>query len=291
MQLDIIQRADQITLPENAETMQVLKGGPVDTGRGFVLHWSDFFIQDATLNIDDGICLTATVDILKAIAKGTGPKHAILALGYAGWAPGQLKNEIQHNGWLHCDADADLIFGDDVDERSCARCARSASIPACCRTRPGTREVKFVGWANAYAVPTVYQRYVSWMVGTRKPACDDYGYGNLLRRLLLHRWLGAGHRRAAHVAGLRLVVAAHAVHGLAVVPHHEVMQRPLMDMNELGLRGVLGQIAQQQPHLGDAHASITPACDDRYSDLRRCTGWVRTSRCSTGLNIAFSSSE
>ena len=68
--------------------MQVLKGGPVDTGRGFVLHSSDFFIKDATLNIDDGICLTATVDILKAIAKGTGPKHAILALGYAGWAPG-----------------------------------------------------------------------------------------------------------------------------------------------------------------------------------------------------------
>ena len=117
VQLDIIKTADQITLPENAETMKVLKGGPVDTGRGFVLHSSDFFIQDATLNIDEGICLTATVDILKAIAKGSGPKHAILALGYAGWAPGQLENEIQHNGWLHCDADADLIFGDDVDEK------------------------------------------------------------------------------------------------------------------------------------------------------------------------------
>jgi putative transcriptional regulator len=117
VQLDIIQKADQIALPEHAESMQVLKGGPVDTGRGFVLHSSDFFIEDATLNIDDGICLTATVDILKAIAKGTGPKHAILALGYAGWAPGQLENEIQHNGWLHCDADADLIFGDDVDDK------------------------------------------------------------------------------------------------------------------------------------------------------------------------------
>jgi putative transcriptional regulator len=114
---NIIQKADQIKLPENAETMQVLKGGPVDTGRGFVLHSSDFFIKDATLNIDEGICLTATVDILKAIAKGTGPKHAILALGYAGWAPGQLENEIQHNGWLHCDADPDLIFGDDVDDK------------------------------------------------------------------------------------------------------------------------------------------------------------------------------
>ena len=117
VQLDIIKTADQITLPENAETMKVLKGGPVDTGRGFVLHSSDFFIKDATLNIDDGICLTATVDILKAIAKGSGPKHAILALGYAGWAAGRLENEIQHNGWLHCAADADLIFGGDVEEK------------------------------------------------------------------------------------------------------------------------------------------------------------------------------
>jgi putative transcriptional regulator len=117
VQLDIIDKADQIKLPEHAETMKVLKGGPVETGRGFVLHSSDFFIKDATLPIDDGICLTATVDILKAIAKGAGPKHAILALGYAGWAPGQLENEIQDNGWLHVAADDDLIFGNDVEEK------------------------------------------------------------------------------------------------------------------------------------------------------------------------------
>lgn len=117
VQLDIIDKADQIKLPENAETMRVLKGGPVETGRGFVLHSSDFFIKDATLPIDEGICLTATVDILKAIAKGAGPKHAILALGYAGWAPGQLENEIQENGWLHCAADQDLIFGSDIEEK------------------------------------------------------------------------------------------------------------------------------------------------------------------------------
>jgi putative transcriptional regulator len=117
VQLDIIKEADQIKLPETAESMKVLKGGPVDTGRGFVLHSSDFYIENATLRIDDGICLTATVDILKAIAKGSGPKHAILALGYAGWAPGQLENEIQGNGWLHCDADQDLIFGGDVEEK------------------------------------------------------------------------------------------------------------------------------------------------------------------------------
>jgi putative transcriptional regulator len=117
VQLNIIDKDHQITLPDAAESLKVLKGGPVETGRGFVLHSSDFFIKDATLPIDDGICLTATLDILKAIASGTGPKQAILALGYAGWAPGQLENEIQHNGWLHCDADPDLIFGRNVEDK------------------------------------------------------------------------------------------------------------------------------------------------------------------------------
>jgi putative transcriptional regulator len=117
MQLDIIDQADEIILPAKAEAMQVMKGGPVDTGRGFVLHSSDFFIKDATLPIDDGICLTATLDILKAIAKGDGPQHAILALGYAGWAPGQLENEMQENGWLNCPADSELIFGHDVEDK------------------------------------------------------------------------------------------------------------------------------------------------------------------------------
>ena len=65
--------------------------------------------------IDAGISLTATLDILKAMARGRGPNQAILALGYAGWAPGQLEAEIQHNGWLHCPADADLIFDNAID--------------------------------------------------------------------------------------------------------------------------------------------------------------------------------
>src|SRR3984893_105709 len=115
VQLEVIPAADLIQLPSRAETVKVLKGGPVETGRGFVLHTADFFIENSTLPIDDGICLTATLDILKAIARGDGPASAVLALGYAGWAPGQLENEIQENGWLHCTADSDLIFGTDND--------------------------------------------------------------------------------------------------------------------------------------------------------------------------------
>src|SRR4051812_36077710 len=117
VQLDVIPAADRIVLPVRAEAVKVLKGGPVETGRGFVLHSADFYIENSTLPIDEGVCLTATVDILKAIARGNGPNSAILALGYAGWAPGQLETEIQQNGWLHCAADKDLIFGTDIETK------------------------------------------------------------------------------------------------------------------------------------------------------------------------------
>jgi putative transcriptional regulator len=114
VKLDVIPAADVIRLPSRAGVVKVLRGGPVETERGFVLHSADFFIENSTLPIDDGICLTATLDILKAIARGDGPASAILALGYAGWAPGQLESEIQGNGWLHCAPDSDLIFGTDI---------------------------------------------------------------------------------------------------------------------------------------------------------------------------------
>jgi len=117
VQLEVIPAAERIQLPDRAEDVKVLKGGPVETGRGFVLHSADFFIENSTLPIDEGICLTATLDILKAIARGSGPASAILALGYAGWAPGQLEQEIQQNGWLHCAADTELIFGRDTEAK------------------------------------------------------------------------------------------------------------------------------------------------------------------------------
>jgi putative transcriptional regulator len=92
--------------------MPVHFGGPVESSRGFVLHSTDY-LQDSTLVIDDDIALTATVDVLKAIARGEGPAQRVLALGYAGWAPGQLDAEIQANGWLLVPADHQLVFGLD----------------------------------------------------------------------------------------------------------------------------------------------------------------------------------
>lgn len=89
-------------------------GGPVDSGRGFVLHSADY-LQESTLMVDDNIALTATVDILRAMASGDGPTRSILALGYAGWGPGQLDQEILANGWLTVPADSELVFGPDQD--------------------------------------------------------------------------------------------------------------------------------------------------------------------------------
>jgi putative transcriptional regulator len=134
MGLVINQRARNITLPRLLEqlditaagsrpvairvgSMAVHVGGPVETSRGFVLHSSDYFAADSTLPINESVCLTATVDILKAIAKGSGPDKAILALGYAGWAPGQLEREIQTNGWLNCPADPEIIFDNDLETK------------------------------------------------------------------------------------------------------------------------------------------------------------------------------
>lgn len=116
-QLKIVPTEDRISLPSALNAMEVHLGGPVETGRGFVLHSADYFKAESTLPINDNVCLTATVDILRDIAKGSGPDKALLALGYAGWAPGQLEDEIQSNGWLNCPADPELVFDPAVDRK------------------------------------------------------------------------------------------------------------------------------------------------------------------------------
>ena len=95
----------------------ILFGGPVQMGRGFVLHSADYAGEESTLALTPEISLTATVDILRAIAEGRGPAKAILALGYAGWGEGQIEAEIVANGWIHCDADAGLLFDTDYASR------------------------------------------------------------------------------------------------------------------------------------------------------------------------------
>jgi putative transcriptional regulator len=116
-QLDISPGPASASIRVPIERMAVHAGGPVETGRGFVLHTTDYFAADSTLPIDESVSLTATVDILRAIAAGSGPVRSLLALGYAGWAPGQLDSEIHANGWLTCPADADIVFDSDVESK------------------------------------------------------------------------------------------------------------------------------------------------------------------------------
>ena len=115
-QLDLTGNAPMEPSPGMMD-MPVLFGGPVEQERGFVLHTKDYFAAEYSLPVAAGIALTATLDILRAMIRGEGPRKAVLALGYSGWAPGQLESEIQHNGWLTCPADEEIIFGLDFDAR------------------------------------------------------------------------------------------------------------------------------------------------------------------------------
>jgi putative transcriptional regulator len=99
-----------------AQATRVHFGGPVETGRGFVLHSADY-LQESSLKINNDVALTATMDVLRDIAGGSGPRRSLLALGYAGWGPGQLDAEIQANGWLHADADEELLFDNALENK------------------------------------------------------------------------------------------------------------------------------------------------------------------------------
>jgi putative transcriptional regulator len=104
----------QIQGGELAQQQPVHFGGPVEPGRGFVLHTADYH-EEATLPVTGNIAVTATLDIMRAIGKGRGPRQSLFALGYAGWAPGQLDAEIQANGWLSVAADEAILFDPDHD--------------------------------------------------------------------------------------------------------------------------------------------------------------------------------
>jgi len=91
-------------------------GGPVEAHHGFVLHSAEY-VEDCTLVVEGGVALTASIEILKAIARGAGPRHSLLALGYAGWGPGQLDRELQSNGWLHVAADETILFGGAQEDK------------------------------------------------------------------------------------------------------------------------------------------------------------------------------
>ena len=106
----------EITPAVDVATLQVLLGGPVETSRGFVLHTGDV-TREGTMPVRGNICLTPTIDILRAIAAGEGPEHYLLALGYAGWGPGQLDTEIQANGWLNAPASEGLLFDGDLSTK------------------------------------------------------------------------------------------------------------------------------------------------------------------------------
>lgn len=114
--LELIDKHDAIMLPQRTRDFPIQAGGPVETGRGFVLH-SDDYISDSSIPVSDDICLTATLDIVRAISHGRGPSRATMLLGYAGWGSGQLETEIGNNGWLNCAASEDLIFDRDLDDK------------------------------------------------------------------------------------------------------------------------------------------------------------------------------
>lgn len=112
---ELLQQLD-IENPKPGQKIDVHFGGPVEAGRGFVLHSSEYQ-QDSTLQVDERIAMTATLDILRDIAAGEGPKQHLFALGYAGWGPGQLDSELQANGWLTADANETLVFSAELSDK------------------------------------------------------------------------------------------------------------------------------------------------------------------------------
>ncbi len=121
-QLDIDKTAD-------GTGAKVFFGGPVETGRGFVLHSDEYQGSPSTLVVDDAFAMTATRDILEDIAQGKGPRECLAALGYAGWGPGQVESELQQNAWLIVDADQAIVFSPDAGGKWAAALAKLGIDP------------------------------------------------------------------------------------------------------------------------------------------------------------------
>ena len=102
---------------EQSREVQVCFGGPVEHGRGFVLPSADYHSDDNTMQVTEEVGMTATLAILQEIATGGGPRRCLLALGYAGWGPGQLEGEFQRNGWLMCEASSEILFSIPSEDR------------------------------------------------------------------------------------------------------------------------------------------------------------------------------
>lgn len=134
---DLLGQLDIVVSPR-ASPSAVRYGGPVEMGRGFVLHSADFHVEDATMRVTDAVSLTATLDVLRAMAEGRGPRHAMVALGYSGWAPSQLEDELRRNGWLTCEADDDILFSTDDDAKWSRALAKLGVSPSTLSAVGGT---------------------------------------------------------------------------------------------------------------------------------------------------------
>jgi putative transcriptional regulator len=116
-ELKLGEREEIIRLPDPIKNRAVLRGGPVQRSRGFVLHSSDYFRNGNSYPVSDEVCLTATLDVLRAVAFGPAPSESLFALGYCGWEGGQLENEIKLNGWLTVPFSRELLFETPLEQR------------------------------------------------------------------------------------------------------------------------------------------------------------------------------
>ncbi|MDO9415777.1 YqgE/AlgH family protein [Pararhizobium sp.] len=136
LHLKLMGEQEIIRLPESTRDLQIQAGGPVESGRGFVLH-SDDYLSESSIPVSDDICLTATLDIVRALSKGRGPSRAMMMLGYAGWGAGQLEEEIGNNGWLNCPASEELIFDRSIPDKYDRALALMGVSPAMLSTEAG----------------------------------------------------------------------------------------------------------------------------------------------------------